>query len=178
MEGLHVVGDILTKISVNCVIKLYVALLFTCVFLWVYHMCGYNCLYIYGYCLYMLHACVYCYFTMNLCIYTIYLSIYVLYIMFCKSSVCIYFNCMQFKKFMWQLGAGYVTVCSVERTKMFSRVSWPDHGWSGTLHQHHPWHFLSILASCKVGYWKFGSFYKINHCLHYYGTLQYYCEYI
>jgi hypothetical protein len=27
MEGLHVVGDILTKISVNCVINLHVALL-------------------------------------------------------------------------------------------------------------------------------------------------------
>ena len=32
MEGLHVVGDILTKISVNCVINLHVALLFTCYF--------------------------------------------------------------------------------------------------------------------------------------------------
>ena len=36
MEGLHVVGDILTKISANCVINLYVALLFTCLFLWVF----------------------------------------------------------------------------------------------------------------------------------------------
>jgi hypothetical protein len=35
VEGLHAVGDILTKISVNCVINLHVALLFTCVFLWV-----------------------------------------------------------------------------------------------------------------------------------------------
>jgi hypothetical protein len=35
MEGLHAVGDIITKISVNFVIKLHVALLFTCVFLWV-----------------------------------------------------------------------------------------------------------------------------------------------
>jgi hypothetical protein len=40
MEGLHTVGDILTKISVNCVINLHVALLFTCLFLWVYPMCG------------------------------------------------------------------------------------------------------------------------------------------
>jgi hypothetical protein len=30
MGGLHVVGDILTKISTNCVINLHVALLFTC----------------------------------------------------------------------------------------------------------------------------------------------------
>jgi hypothetical protein len=33
-KGLHVVGDILTKISVNCVINLHVALLFMCIFLW------------------------------------------------------------------------------------------------------------------------------------------------
>ena len=32
MEGLHIVGDILTKISVNCVINLHDALLFTCYF--------------------------------------------------------------------------------------------------------------------------------------------------
>jgi hypothetical protein len=32
MDGLHAVGDIITKISVNCVIYLHVALLFTCVF--------------------------------------------------------------------------------------------------------------------------------------------------
>jgi hypothetical protein len=36
MKGLHVVGDILTKISANCVINLHVALLFMCLFLWVF----------------------------------------------------------------------------------------------------------------------------------------------
>ena len=35
VESLHVVGEILTKIRVNCVINLHAALLFTCVFLWV-----------------------------------------------------------------------------------------------------------------------------------------------
>jgi hypothetical protein len=35
VEGLHVVGDILTKISANCVINLHDALLFMCLFLWV-----------------------------------------------------------------------------------------------------------------------------------------------
>jgi hypothetical protein len=35
VEGLHVVGEILTKISANCVINLHLALLFTCLFLWV-----------------------------------------------------------------------------------------------------------------------------------------------
>jgi hypothetical protein len=94
VEGLHAVGDILTKISVNCVINLHVALLFTCLFLWVYPMCGYNCLYSYGYFLYMLHVCVYCYFSMNPCNYRMHLSVYVLYIKFCNSSVCICFNCM------------------------------------------------------------------------------------
>jgi hypothetical protein len=44
MEGLHAVGDILTNISFNCVIKLHVALLFTCLYLWFYIMCVYNCL--------------------------------------------------------------------------------------------------------------------------------------
>jgi hypothetical protein len=32
VEGLHTFGDILTKISANCVINLHVALLFTCLF--------------------------------------------------------------------------------------------------------------------------------------------------
>ena len=35
MEGLHAIGDILTKISANCVINLHIALLFTFLFLWV-----------------------------------------------------------------------------------------------------------------------------------------------
>jgi hypothetical protein len=35
MEGMHAVGEILTKISINCVINVQVALLFTCLFLWV-----------------------------------------------------------------------------------------------------------------------------------------------
>ena len=36
VEGLHVVGYILTKISANFVINLHVALLFMCLFLWVF----------------------------------------------------------------------------------------------------------------------------------------------
>ena len=36
VEGLHTVGDILTKISVNCVINLHVALSFMFLFLWVF----------------------------------------------------------------------------------------------------------------------------------------------
>jgi hypothetical protein len=40
MEGLHTVGDIITKISVNYVTNLHDALLFMCLFLWVYPMYG------------------------------------------------------------------------------------------------------------------------------------------
>jgi hypothetical protein len=36
VEGLNAIGDIITKISVKYVINLHVALLFTCLFLWVY----------------------------------------------------------------------------------------------------------------------------------------------
>jgi hypothetical protein len=106
VEGLHTVGDIITKISVNCVINLHDALLFTCLFLWVYHMCVYNYVYIYGYCLHMLHVYIYCHFRMNPCIYNMYLSVYILYINFHKSSVCICFNCMEFENFMWNISVG------------------------------------------------------------------------
>lgn len=93
MEGLHEVGDILTKISVNCD-KFTCCIIIYVFILWVYPMCSYNCLYSYGYCLYMLHVCVYCYFSMNPCNYIMHLSVYVLYIKFRNSSVCIHFNCM------------------------------------------------------------------------------------
>jgi hypothetical protein len=35
VEGLHIVGDIITNIHANCMINLHDALLFTCLFLWV-----------------------------------------------------------------------------------------------------------------------------------------------
>jgi hypothetical protein len=102
MEFFHVVGDILTKINVKCVINLHVALLFMCLFFWVYPMCGYNCLYVYGYFLYMMQVYVYCYFTMKSCFYIMYFSVYILCMKFRKGSVCICFNCMQFEKtIMW-----------------------------------------------------------------------------
>jgi hypothetical protein len=80
IEGLNLVGDILTKISANCVINLLAALLFTCLFLWVYLMHGYDCLYIYGYFLYMPHVYVYCNFSVNPCIYEMYFFVYILYV--------------------------------------------------------------------------------------------------
>jgi hypothetical protein len=130
---LHTVGDILTKISVNCVINLHVALLFACLFLWVYPMCGYNCLCSYGYCLYMLHLCVYFYFSMNLCNCIMHLSIYVIYIKFCNSYVCICLISCSSKHLcgIAQLDVGYVTICSIERTKVFFGVAWPGMGGRG-----------------------------------------------
>jgi hypothetical protein len=102
VEGLHAVGGIITKISANCVINLHVALLFTCLFLWVYLMHGYNYLYFYGYLLYMLHVYAFFYFSMNLCIYRTYLSVYILYIkLLQKCCVCICFDCMHFEKVVW-----------------------------------------------------------------------------
>ena len=89
VEGLHVVGDILTKISVNCVINLHAALLFTCVFLWVYLMCCYICLYIYGYCPHMLHVYVYCYFHVNPCIYRC-ICMFTFYIYVSARALCVY----------------------------------------------------------------------------------------
>jgi hypothetical protein len=65
MGGLHKFGDILTKISVNCVLNLHAALLFTCLVLWVYPMCGYNSLYFYGYFLYMMQVYIYYSFIVN-----------------------------------------------------------------------------------------------------------------
>jgi hypothetical protein len=115
IEGLYAFVDILTKICVNCVINLHAALLFMCLFLWVYPMCGYNYLYIYGHCLYIMHVYVYCYFSLNPCIYIIYLSFYIIYIKLRKSFVCICFNFMQFKKIMWHSSVGHWVCYSMLR---------------------------------------------------------------
>jgi hypothetical protein len=118
VEGLHAVGDILTKISVNCVINLHVALLFTCLILWVYSMCGYNYLYSYGYFLYMLHVCFYGYFSMNPCIYSkCIFHVYILYIYKVLARVlCVYVLIACSSKNLCgiaQLDVGYVIVCSI-----------------------------------------------------------------
>jgi hypothetical protein len=126
VEGLHAVGDILTKISVNCVINLHAALLFTCLFLWVYPMCGYNCLYIYVYFLYMMHPYVYFYFNANLCIYRC-ICLFTFFIYISARVLCVYILIACISKNLCgiaQLDAGYVRTCSVERKKKFSRVSW------------------------------------------------------
>jgi hypothetical protein len=86
MEGLHAIGDILTKISVNCVITLHVSLLFTCYFY------GFILCVIIVVCMLMGIACI-CLllFNVNTCIYIAYLSVHVLYILiFHKSSMCEY----------------------------------------------------------------------------------------
>ena len=86
MEGLHTIGDIITKISVNCVINLHAALLFTCYFY------GFILCVIIVVCMLMGIACI-CLllFSVNPCIYIAYLSVHVLYILrFQKSYVCAY----------------------------------------------------------------------------------------
>jgi hypothetical protein len=116
LEGMNSFGDIITKISVNCVIN-YMLHCYLCFYFYGFILRAvYNYIYIYGYCMYMLHVYVYCYFSMNLCIYIMYLSIYLLYINFRKSYVCICFNFMKFKKFMRHSSVG-CWVCY----SMFSR---------------------------------------------------------
>jgi hypothetical protein len=83
VEGLHAFGDILTMISVHCVINLHAALLFMCLFYGFILCMIYNCVYIYGYCPHMLHVYIYYYFCVNPCIYrciacfTFYIYVYV-----------------------------------------------------------------------------------------------------
>jgi hypothetical protein len=118
--GLHIVSDILTKISANmgdkftCCIVIYMLIFMSL------SMCVYNCLSIYGYFLYMLHVYVYCHFSMNPCIYIMYLSIYIfIYICFHRSSMCICILIACSSKSLCgiaQLDVGYVTICSAERT--------------------------------------------------------------
>jgi hypothetical protein len=62
-----------------------------------------------------------------------YLSVYIIYICFRKSSMCIYLIACGSKNLcgIAQLDAGYVTVCSTKRTKVFSHVSWPRLGGRG-----------------------------------------------
>jgi hypothetical protein len=67
VEGMHTVGDIITKISANCVINLHVALLFMCLFLWVI-ICAVITVFIFiGIPVYAACICYY-YFSVNLCI--------------------------------------------------------------------------------------------------------------
>jgi hypothetical protein len=136
MEGLHTVGDIITKISVNCVINLHVALLFMCLFLWVYPMCGYNCLYIYGYCLYMLHVYVYYYFSMNpVHLQNVFVCLRFIY-KFSTRVLCVYvlIACSS-KTFMWHSLVGCWVCYSMfhrEKKHIFS-CSIARYGWSGML---------------------------------------------
>jgi hypothetical protein len=130
VEGLHAVGYILTKISVNYVINLHVALSFTCSILWVIMCMIYNCVYIYGYCPHMMHVYVYCYFRMNPCIYKC-ISMFTFYIYVFARAMCVYILIACNSKNLSgiaQSDVGYVTLCSTERTKVFSGVAWPGLG--------------------------------------------------
>jgi hypothetical protein len=70
---------------------------------------------------------------MNPCIYIMYLFVYVLYIISARV-LCVYVLIACSSKNLCgiaQLDVGYVTVCSAERMKEFSHVSWPDLGGRG-----------------------------------------------
>jgi hypothetical protein len=108
VEGLHAVGDILTKISVNCVLN-YMLHYYLCVYFYGFFLCVvYTCLYIYGYFLSMLHVYVYCYFCMNLCIYKMYLSVLSFIYKVLQEFLCVYvLICIQFEFFfMWHSPVG------------------------------------------------------------------------
>jgi hypothetical protein len=88
-----------------------------------------------------MHVYVYYHVRMNLCIYSMYFSVYVIYIYIYiyifTRFLCVYILIACSSKNLCgiaQLDARYATVCSVERNKVFSHVSWPDHGWPGKLH--------------------------------------------
>jgi hypothetical protein len=74
------------------------------------------------------------------------LSFYVIYIYFHKTSVCIYFNCMQIENLrgIAQLDVRYVTIYSVERMKVFSHVSWPGLGHQGCYNMVSELHFSTL----------------------------------
>jgi hypothetical protein len=73
---MHIFGDILTKISVNCVLN-FMLHYYLCVYFYGFILCVvYNCQYIYEYCLSMLLVYVTIISSMNFCIYRTYLSIF------------------------------------------------------------------------------------------------------
>jgi hypothetical protein len=82
----------------------------------------------------MLHVYVYYYFSMNLCIYIMHLSVYILYIKFHKSSMCIYFHCMQFEKCMWHSSVGcWVCYNIVSENEIVFWSSMTQNEWSKML---------------------------------------------
>jgi hypothetical protein len=135
MEGMHIVGDILTKISVNCVLNLHDALLFTCLVLWVYPMCAYKCLYIYGYFLYMLHVYVYFYFSVNPCIYRcIFMFMFYKYISARVLFVYVLIACSSKK--LWHSSIGCwvcYNMCRRENVRVLCNV--PDHPCWSMIHE-------------------------------------------
>jgi hypothetical protein len=63
VEGLHAVGGILSKISINCVL--------------IYMLCIYTCVYVYGFFQCMMHVYFYCYFRTFMGIYPEYLYMFI-----------------------------------------------------------------------------------------------------
>jgi hypothetical protein len=89
MEGLHAVGDIITKISVNCVLN-YMLHYYLCVYFY-----GFSCVWFIPIFIFMGISCLCCMYmftvisSMNLCITECICLFYVLYIKF-RKSFCVY----------------------------------------------------------------------------------------
>ena len=120
-------------ISANCMINLHAALLFTCLFLWVI-ICAVITVFIV-----MGISCICC-----MCMFSV-ISMWIhvfTYIFGCLRFIynvstrvlCVYILIACSVKNLYgiaQLDAGYVTVCSAERKKVFSRVACLDMGGQG-----------------------------------------------
>jgi hypothetical protein len=135
VEFLHIVGDILTKISANCVINLHTTLLFTCLFLWVI-ICAVIIVFIlWVFPVYVVRICLLLFKCESVHL-QMYLAIYVLYICFHKSYVCIYFKLHAVRK-IYVAYLSWILVCYSMFHKENVRVLWhsvAQHSWLGTLH--------------------------------------------
>ena len=137
VDGLYAIGDNISKISTNRMIKLYVATFIYVIMLWFIIYVIINVCMFMGISLYMLHICVYCYFSTKSFI----TECNCLFMFKCKSSarvfhVYVIIACSLKRKFMWHRLVEYCVCYSMfrnERTKVFPHVAWPDHGWPGTL---------------------------------------------
>jgi hypothetical protein len=106
-----------------------------------YHICDYNCLYVYGYFLvYVAYICLLLF---------PYEIVYLQKVIVCLCFLCKYFArvlyvyviiaCSLKRKFMWHKSVEYWVCYSMfysERKEVFPCVAWPSHGWLGTLQKH------------------------------------------
>jgi hypothetical protein len=124
VEGLHTVGDIFTKISVNCVLN-YMLHYYLCVYFY-----GFLCVWfipvfifmgivVYAACICLLLFC------MNLCIYKMYLSVLSFIYKVLQEFLCVYvLICIQFDFFfMWHSPVGCWGCYNMVSELQFSTLS-------------------------------------------------------